>query len=212
MNWYKKAQSNFPSWFSREMMRYTDNYSKPLPDNFRHTAEILKKWAEATNPNLENISIEDAIPKAENWFFSNLLKEDPTDPHLGIKNFSTLLEPETKQNIANTLEKYYEDRYGLSKTYVDPKTLVVSSSFKKFEAPQILDIMKQTEYQDGWDRPINFVYLISVSHDFPEEASRIKHPKKKYPYKRTELQLLTTSGKDFMVWEPNLGRTGVFYY
>ena len=75
MNWYKKAQTEFPTWLSRELAKETEDYQNfkdkrypTLPITDRMAIERIRVWIENTNPNLEKYTLQEADEEADLWY------------------------------------------------------------------------------------------------------------------------------------------------
>ena len=87
MNWYKIAQSNFPTWLGEKLREETNEYKEIRKNSFpkfnRNQIKLLRLWNEQTNPNLDQYSLKEAEKKSEEWYVnlppSNSLTEQNID-------------------------------------------------------------------------------------------------------------------------------------
>jgi len=64
MNWYKKASITYPVWLAEEIVKLTNNYSKPLPGHYPYYFPKIEKWVKETNPNLNDFDFDKAAASA----------------------------------------------------------------------------------------------------------------------------------------------------
>lgn len=64
MNWYKKASSNYAIWLSEAIREHTNNYTKPMRYDEDPILGYIEQWFKETNPNTNNLSLDDAAVKA----------------------------------------------------------------------------------------------------------------------------------------------------
>lgn len=101
MNWYKKAQiENYPLWLAQKIIEETSQFKHTKHKKYpgatfnAHDIQLVKEWVENTNPNLENLSLAEAIEQAKNSY--------------GNKNLPTQLKIEDidKNNIILALQDH----------------------------------------------------------------------------------------------------------
>ena len=100
MNWYKKAQSKYPSWIAREMQRTTNNYQKPLEPNIQRMLPKIKEWALETSPDFENLTLEEAVKQTTYYNYAKAV-EKPSPESLVGKDNPKLRTPRLSLHVAS---------------------------------------------------------------------------------------------------------------
>lgn len=86
MNWYKKAQINYPIWLANQIQLLTNNYKKPL-GHYEHYLPEIEKWIKETKPDLTNLSFDDAYVKATGHKYHKVEEGSPEDIQRNTNKF-----------------------------------------------------------------------------------------------------------------------------
>ena len=116
MNWYKKAQikTNYTTWLHEQIMKLTNNYSKPLPLPFdnqmaEENFKILENWVKETTPDLSTMGLLEAWNLAYRDSINRRhIKEDPYDPDQIRRNMNRFFAD--SQNINPKADNFAVDQ------------------------------------------------------------------------------------------------------
>ena len=125
MNWYKKAKTSYPIWLAEEIKRLTNNYQRDL-GIYKDRLPAIEKWVSETNPNLDELSLEEASEKVEyyrpvegdqyspeqinrNWnkFISTTQNYNPNAPNFAVdlRLKEKAIKPTPKKRINNAIHE-----------------------------------------------------------------------------------------------------------
>ena len=76
-----KIETTFPTWFHKQILEYTKNWTENLPLSQSDT-NVITEWAYAVKPDLTNINLQEAFTMASDWKIEEERKE-------AIRNYKT---------------------------------------------------------------------------------------------------------------------------
>jgi len=150
---HKKAQNkNYASWLAKEILRITDNYSRPLSSLIKEKDfPILENWVRETNPDLSDLLLGIAISKSHEYQnYRNREIENEYSPEQINRNWNKFIS-ETQNfnpnspNFAVDLRKKNVSINASTKNKINKAIHLLGNFHAEIPLQSIFNILKEKE-------------------------------------------------------------------